>query len=319
MLRHPWAERFMRIFTDQWLDLQKINSTAPDDALYPEYDRMLKESSLRETRLFFKRLIDDDRSVLECIASDWTFLNERLARHYGLPPITGSELRWAALPAGSHRGGLLTQASILKVTADGAKTSPILRGHWVCERILGITPPPPPPDVAKLEPDTRGATTIRQQLDKHRSSPACASCHSVIDPPGFALESYDVIGGWRDAYRVRQPTGRSVTVSSPGDASVDPGPTSKPVYLGIAVEQGYVLPDGRAFHDADDYKRRLLEDPQRIVRTLAAKLLTFATGAPIQFADRSDVDTITSRISARGYGLRSLIVEVVNSRPFLNK
>ncbi len=319
MLRHPLAERFVRTFTDQWLDLQKINATAPDDVLYPEYDRMLKESSLRETRLFFQRLIDGDRPLLECISSDWTFLNERLARHYGLPAVTGSELRCVTLPAGSSRGGLLTQASVLKVTADGAKTSPILRGHWVCERILGIIPPPPPPDVAKLEPDTRGATTIRQQLDKHRSNPSCASCHAVIDPPGFALESFDVIGGWRDAYRVRQPTARSVTVSSPGDASVDPGPTSTLVHLGMSVELGYMLPDGRAFSDVDDYKRRLLEEPQRIARSLAGKLLTFATGAPVQFADRSDVDAVVSRIAAHDYGLRSLIIEIINSRPFLNK
>jgi Protein of unknown function (DUF1592)/Protein of unknown function (DUF1588)/Protein of unknown function (DUF1585)/Protein of unknown function (DUF1595)/Protein of unknown function (DUF1587)/Planctomycete cytochrome C len=319
MLRHPLAQRFVRSFTDQWLDLQKINATAPDDVLYPEYDRLLKESSLRETRLFFSRLISDDRSLLECIDSDWTFVNERLARHYGLPPISGSELRLTTLPTTSSRGGLLTQASVLKVTADGAKTSPILRGHWVCERILGITPPPPPADVAKLEPDTRGATTIRQQLDKHRSTPACASCHVVIDPPGFALESFDVIGGQRDAYRVRQSTARSITVSSPGDASVDPGPTSRKVYLGLPVEQGYTLPDGRAFSDVEDYKRRLLEDPQRIARTLADKLLTYATGAPVQFADRSELDAIVSRIAAQGYGMRSLIIEIVNSRPFLTK
>jgi Protein of unknown function (DUF1592)/Protein of unknown function (DUF1588)/Protein of unknown function (DUF1585)/Protein of unknown function (DUF1587)/Protein of unknown function (DUF1595)/Planctomycete cytochrome C len=319
MLGHPQAQRFVRTFTDQWLDLQKINATAPDDVLYPEYDRLLKESSLRETRLFFARLISDDRSLLECIDSDWTFVNERLARHYGLPPISGSELRLTTLPSDSSRGGVLTQASVLKVTADGAKTSPILRGHWVCERILGITPPPPPADVAKLEPDTRGATTIRQQLDKHRATPACASCHAVIDPPGFALESFDVIGGQRDAYRVRQSTAHSITVSSPGNASVDPGPTSRKVYLGLPVEQGYTLPDGRAFSDVDDYKRRLLEDPHRIARTLADKLLTYATGAPVQFADRSEMDAIVSRIAARGYGMRSLINEIVNSRPFLTK
>ncbi len=319
MLNHRNAARFDRVFTDQWLDLQKIDATSPDDALYPEYDRILKESSLRETRAFFHELIAHDLSLLNCIDSDWTFVNDRLARHYGLPAVEGSEMRRVALPADSRRGGLLTQATILKVTADGAKTSPILRGIWVCERILGITPPPPPPDVGTIEPDIRGATTIREQLKKHRSSASCSSCHVTIDPPGFALESFDVIGGWRDHYRVSKPTETSIVVSRPGDASVDPGPTMATVHLGSPVEQGYILPDGRTFTDISDYKAKLLEDPDGLARAFAGRLLTFATGAPVQFADRSEIDRIVSRIKTRDYGMRMLIHEVVSSRPFLSK
>ena len=157
-----------------------------------------------------------------------------------------------ALPPDSHRGGVMTQASVLKVTADGARTSPILRGKWICERLLGVMPPPPPPDIPKIEPDIRGATTIRQQLEKHRSTAACASCHRVIDPPGFALETYDVIGGWRDFYRVPPGAGRNVKlVNYP----------QRTVTRGLDVESGDKMPDGRPFANTEEYKSRLAGKP----------------------------------------------------------
>ncbi len=309
LLKDPRSARFEESFVNQWLDLQKIDATSPDSALYPEFDAALRLSAERETRLFFHELLTNNRSLLEGIHSDWTFLNEPLAWLYCLPNLSGHELRKVQLPAGSHRGGFLTQASVLKVTADGAKTSPILRGNWINEKILGIHPPPPPSDVAKIEPDIRGATTIRAQLAKHRDTPACMSCHTVIDPPGFALETFDVIGGWRDFYRVPKSTGQIIEIQ----------PSKKRVHRGPAVEVGYTMPDGRAFADVDGYKTMLLEDKDGLARALTEHLLTYATGARVHFADREDVAEIVKSVRVENYGLRALIHHVVDSRPFLNK
>ena len=204
----------------------------------------------------------------------------------------------------------MTQASVLKVTADGARTSPILRGKWVCERMLGVMPPPPPPDVPKIEPDIRGATTIRQQLAKHRSTAACASCHTVIDPPGFALESYDVIGGWREFYRVPPRTGRSVKLANYPERTVS---------RGLDVEKGDKMPDGRPFADVEQYKQLLLEDKDALARNLVRKVLTYATGADVQFADREVVEQIVRDVRQRNYGFRTLVHDVTESRCFLSK
>lgn len=309
LLRDPRSVRFEKAFTGQWLDLQKIDATSPDSALYPEFNDALQFSAVRETQLFFHELVAENRSVLESVQSDWTYLNAPLGWLYGLPEISGHELRKVKLPAGSHRGGFLTQASILKVTADGAKTSPILRGNWINERILGIHPSPPPPDAGTIEPDIRGATTIREQLDKHRNSAACMSCHTVIDPPGFALETFDVIGGWRDFYRVPTGTGKVIELQ----------PSKKKVHRGLAVEAGYTMPDGRSFANVTEYKALLLEDKDGLARAFTEKLLTYATGSRVQFADRDDVAAIVKSVRAENYGLRSLIHHIVDSRPFLNK
>jgi hypothetical protein len=197
------------------------------------------------------------------------------------------------------------------VTADGTRTSPVLRGKWVLEKILGQPPAPPPPDVPSIEPDIRGATTIRQQLDKHRSIASCASCHVHIDPPGFALETFDPIGGYRDFYRAATGDRRNalkLTFSG------------RPVFRGADVEKGGSTPDGKAFRDIDEYKRLLLADHKdQIARNLTQMLLVYATGAEIQFADREVVEQIIERLKARNYGFRTLIHEVVQSRVFLNK
>lgn len=309
MLRDAKSARFEKAFVDQWLDLKKIEATSPDSALYPEFTNALQLSAVRETQLFFHELLAENRSVLECVQSDWTYLNEPLAWLYGLSDVSGYEMRKVKLPAGSHRGGFLTQASILKVTADGAKTSPILRGNWINERILGIHPATPPSDVPKIEPDIRGATTIRAQLAKHRDTPACLACHIVIDPPGFALETFDVIGGWRDFYRVPTSTGQVIELQ----------PSKKRVHRGLAVEAGYTMPDGRSFANVDEYKTLLLDDKDGLARALTEKLLTYATGARVQFADRDDVAAIVKSICSENYGLRSLIHAIVQSRPFLHK
>ncbi|MEY4484548.1 MAG: hypothetical protein RL693_2000, partial [Verrucomicrobiota bacterium] len=310
MLRDARSERFERSFLDQWLDLKDINATSPDGVLYSEIIPAMTLSAEQETRRFFHDLLAEDRSALESIKSDWTYVNELLSALYDLPEVSGYELRKVSLPAQSRRGGFLTQASVLKVTADGAKTSPILRGNWINEKILGVHPPAPPSDVAKIEPDIRGATTIREQLAKHRNTPACMSCHTVIDPPGFALETFDVMGGWRDFYRMPKPTGAFVTLARFGGRRVHRGP---------AVESGYTMPDGRAFDDITAYKSLLLEDKEHIVSALAANLLTYATGAPVQFADREDLAAIVADVRAKNFGLRSIVHAIVESRPFLNK
>jgi hypothetical protein len=311
MLRDPRARRFTANFTGQWLDLRNINATSPDPQIYGEFDDFLFWSMPRETERFFEEVLRADLPLTEFVHSDWTFLNERLARHYGIAGVFGGELRKAEVPPGAHRGGVLTHASILKVTADGTRTSPVLRGKWVLDRIIGEPPQPPPPDIPAIEPDIRGATTIRQQLDKHRNTPACASCHRSIDPPGFALESFDVIGGWRDFYRATRPGRRGLV-----ELANYPG---REVPRGPDVELGGTTPDGRSFRTIDDYKRILLADPDRLARNLARKLMTYATGADIQFADREVVEELVARSRARGYGFRSLVHEVVQGRVFLNK
>src|SRR5581483_7342531 len=202
MLSDPKARRFTDAFLDYWLDLRHVNATSADGSLYPDYylDDLLVESATAETQLFFAELLRGDLPARNIVSSDFAMLNERLAAHYGLPPVHGVALRRVANPADSVRGGILTQASVLKVTANGTTTSPVLRGAWVMERILGKPLPPPPPGVSAIESDTRGATTIREQLAKHRTQTSCAGCHAKIDPPGFALESFDVMGGYREKY-----------------------------------------------------------------------------------------------------------------------
>lgn len=311
LLASPRSQRFTDNFVGQWLDLRKIDATIPDPQLYGDFDGTLLWAMPRETSSFFEEVLKNDRSLLEFVDSDWTMLNERLARHYGIPGVSGNAFRKVTLPPGSHRGGVMTHASVLKVTADGTRTSPVLRGKWVLERIVGQPPAPPPPDVPSLEPDIRGATTIRQQLDKHRTIPSCASCHVHIDPPGFALENFDPIGGWRDFYRASTRTTRGI-VSLPGY-------TGRPFYRGPDVEKGGVTHDGRKFETIDDYKKLLLADKDQLARNLTQKLLTYATGAEIQFADREVVERIVATLRGKNYGFRTLVHEVVQSRVFLNK
>jgi mono/diheme cytochrome c family protein len=313
LLKDAKARRFTANFAGQWLDLRLINATSPDPQIYIEYDPFLYWSMPRETEAFFEAILREDRSLLEFVDSDWTFLNERLAQHYGIAEVAGGELRKVKLPADSHRGGVMTHASILKVTADGTRTSPVLRGKWVLDRMVGKAPSPPPPGTPAIDPDIRGASTIRQQLDKHRHTPACAACHRHIDPPGFALENFDAIGGWRDFYRVRR-------ALKPGEKQIDlANYPDKRIFRGLDVEKGGELADGRAFKNIDEYRQLLLTDKDQIARNLAQKLLIYATGADIQFADREVVEQLVARSREQKYGFRSLIHEVVQSRVFWSK
>jgi len=305
MLKHPQSRAFTENFVGQWLGLRDIDFTIPSHILYPEFDDLLKVSMVREAELFFAELLQHDLSLLNLVASDFTMLNGRLARHYGIPGVDGWEFRRWPLPPDSHRGGVLTMAGVLKVTANGTQTSPVTRGAWVMDRILGTPPPKPPENIAALEPDTRGSTTIRDQLAKHRQLESCASCHVSIDPPGFALESFDVIGGFRDHYRT---SSRGTPVSRDG--------RKMPYLQGPKVDPADVLADGRRFSDIDELKQLLLTDKDQIARALTVKLVTYATGGAPETIDRPQIDAIVSGVRDKDYGLQSLIHEIVQSDLF---
>ncbi|MBI1900269.1 MAG: DUF1592 domain-containing protein [Planctomycetia bacterium] len=308
MLNDPKAAAFTQNFVGQWLGLRDIDFTEPSHILYPDFDDMLRESMVRETQLFFVEVLKNDLSLTNFVASDFTMLNGRLAKHYGIADVEGWEFKKTPLPAGSHRGGVLTMASVLKVTANGTSTSPVIRGAWVLDRILGTPPPRPPENVAALEPDIRGATTIREQLAKHRQVPSCASCHVKIDPPGFALESFDVIGGFRENYRT---SGRGEAVTIDG--------RRMPYLKGKKVDPSDELEGGRRFADIDEFKKLLLDDKGQLARALATKLVTYATGGAPSSGDQPKVEAIVGKIREKDYGFRALIHEIVQSDLFRQK
>jgi len=313
MLKDRKAEQFIVDFTDQWLDLKDIDDTTPDKKLYPEFRRILRDAMLGETRAFFRELLDKDLSATNVVHSDFAMLNQRLASHYRIAGVEGSAIRRVPLPADSGRGGFLTQAAVLKVTANGTVTSPVRRGAWLMTKIVGQPPEPPPPNVPAIEPDVRGTTTIRELLAKHRSNAACAACHKKIDPPGFALESFDVIGGRQTRYRSLSEEGNMV------DKSETAAGRRVRYTWGKEVDPSGELADGRAFADLDGLKKRLLEDPRAIARNLAGQLTTYSTGAPVSFADRAALEKVLDRTAERRYGIRSLIHEIVQSPLFLTK
>ena len=313
LLNSPRVKDFLSAFLDFWLDLRKLGDNTPDQTLYPEYylDDLLTESATKETQLFIGHLLEKNLPASNIVDSKFSFLNSHLARHYDLPTVEGSAMRYVELPADSKRGGLLTQASVLKVTANGTTTSPVLRGVWIMERILGDPPPPPPPGTPAVEPDTRGATTIREQLDKHRSNASCASCHRKIDPPGFALESFDVLGKWRTRYRS---IGEGEPVKGIGkNGHAFAFRLSQPVDA-----SGQIL-SGEKFQDIADYKRLLLKDERQIARNLVQQLIAYSTGAPVGFADRAEVERILDASAKDHFGVRTLIRQVIQSKLFSSK
>jgi hypothetical protein len=316
MLADSKSARFVSAFLDYWIDLRKMDETTPSATLYNDYyiDDALTEAAADETRLFFTHLLRHDLPARNLVDSDFTYLNERLADHYGIKGIEGVAMRPVTLPPESPRGGLMTQASVLKVTANGTTTSPVIRGKWIMERIMGYTLPLPPASVPAIEPDTRGAATIRQQLDKHRADESCASCHRKIDPAGFALENFDVFGGWRDRYRSEAGFELHDTI---GKFGKNGAPLA--FRLALPVDAAGQLPDRRTFSDVRDLKRLLLQDEDRIARNLARQLLVFATGAPERFSDRVAVEKIVQGAKARQFGVRSLVHGLVQSELFLQK
>ncbi|HLW68405.1 MAG TPA: DUF1592 domain-containing protein [Gemmataceae bacterium] len=308
MLNSPKAKAFTENFVGQWLNLRDIDFTSPDFRLYPEFDELLKTSMVNETHLFFNEVLKNDLSLTSFVASDFTFVNERLAMHYRIPGVEGHAYRKVKLRPESHRGGVLTMASVLKVSANGTNTSPVIRGAYVLDRILGTPPAPPPAGVPVVEPDIRGATTIRQQLAKHRQIASCATCHTKIDPPGFALESFDVIGGWRDYYR---------SVGNGKEVKIDG--RRMPYLQGPKVDPADALANGEKFRNIDELKQLLLKDKDQLARALTEKLLTYATGAVPTAADREEIETIVRKVRDKGYGFRTLVHQVVESGLFRNK
>jgi hypothetical protein len=314
LLNDPKSQRFVDAFLDYWLEIRKMDDTTPSTTLYNDYylDDSLTEAATLETRMFFKELLDHDLPARNVVDSSFTFLNDRLATHYGIPGVEGVAMRKLNLPAGSVRGGFMTQASVLKVTANGTTTSPVLRGKWIMERIVGYDMPLPPAAVPAVEPDIRGATTIRQQLDKHRADESCAMCHRKIDPPGFALESFDVMGAWRDRYRATAVS----TAPHPGF-----GKNGWPFafYFAMPVDASGELAGRGSFKDVRDFKQLLLKDETQLARNVARQLSVFATGAPVRFSDRPTIEAIVRKVSAKKYGVRSIVHELVQSELFLNK
>ena len=314
LLDDPRSRRFVDAFTDYWLDLRKIDETSPSSTIYNDYelDDALKLAAVEETRSFFAELVRANLPAHNIVDSDFTFLNERLAKHYNIPGVQGAAMRKVTLPPDSLRGGVMTQAAVLKVTANGTTTSPVIRGHWITERILGIETPPPPPTVKAIEPDIRGAVTIRQQLDKHRADPSCASCHRVMDPAGFALESFDVMGAFRERYR-------AVSKDVPPVSGYGMNGQKLEFHWGLPADCAGELPDGHAFKDVRELKKLLVGNQTALARNLVRQLSIFATGTPVRFSDRPEIDGVLERSKAMDYGVRSLIEELVQSELFQTK
>ena len=318
LIESPRFDSFVRDFLAQWLNLREIDATTPDRDLFPEYfesiadgrqDVLLHDSIVGEPRVFFRDLVERDLGAALLVSARHAFLNQRLAEHYDLPSVKGAGLRRVDLPADSVRGGLLTQASILKVTANGANTSPVLRGAWLLERIVGTPAPPPPPNAGGIEPDTRGATNIREQLSKHQSVKTCADCHQKIDPPGFALEAFDPIGRYRDYYRTTE-TGQKLPETR---VFFDDRYGGVKFLKGPSVDTRSQLPGGTEIADVRTYKAALAARPEQLARSLVRKLATFATGANVEVGDELIVDAILKKSQASNFGLRTLIHEVVQS------
>ena len=317
MLKDPKSKAFTENFTGQWLGLRDISATTPDKSLYPEYEEFLQWSSVRETHLFFNEMLKENLGVRNFIDSDFAMINGRLANHYNIPDVYGVEFRKVALKPEYHRGGVITHASVLKVTANGTTTSPVIRGVWMLDRIMGKPVPPPPANVPAIEPDIRGAITIREQLAKHRQTENCASCHTRIDPPGFALENYDVIGGWREKYRIAV-SDRKFAVNNRF------GPLGKYLAayqygLGLPVDSGDTLTDGRTFKTIEDFKKLILANPEQIARSITEKLMVYSTGHTVSFTDEKAINAILAEAKKSDYGLRTLVHAIVGSELFLTK
>jgi len=312
MLKDAKSNRFVDDFLGQWLKLRNIATNDPDKKLYPEFSPYLQDSMLAEPRAYFRELLDKNLDATYLVKSDFVMVNEKLAKHYGMTGVTGAQIRRVELPKDCPRGGFLTQAAILKVTANGTTTSPVPRGAFVMERILGQKPEPPPPNIAAVEPDVRGSNTIRELLDKHRNSATCASCHAKIDPPGFAMESFDVIGGYRTRYRS---LGEG---DKPERGVIDPfiGINFK---LGPKVDASGVLPDGRTFDGIAGMQAALAADPDLLLTNLAKQFAVYGTGRPVSFGDRDDIAAIVTATKTKGDGIRTLLNELVRSSLFQTK
>ena len=301
LLNNPKSSRFVEDFLDQWLDLHAIDDTTPDSKLYPEYDDVLKFASLRETKATFARILKENRSVRDFVAPNWMLADYRLAQHYGLADIQSARLEPRPIPKDS-------QPAILKVTADGSSTSPVKRGVWIARRLLGTHISPPPPNIEPINPDTSGATTVRQQLALHSADGSCASCHKKFDPYGFVLESFDVMGQFRNKYRVLD---EKLAALPPNQRQ------GKQLWNdGLAVDCSGITPDGKPFDDIGDLRKLLADQPEKLAHGVTWHLATYATGEPSGPLDRRAITDIVTSAKKDDYGLRSLVHGLVQSKLF---
>jgi hypothetical protein len=287
MLRDPKRESLVNNFAGQWLQLRNLSVLAPDKGAYPAFDDGLRQAMRRETELFFESIVEEDRSLLEFLDARHTFVNARLAKHYGIDGVEGDQFQRITLP-GDQRGGVLTQASILTVTSNPTRTSPVKRGKWVLENLLGAPPPPPPPMVKELDENPAQAATgsLRQRMEQHRANPGCASCHQRMDPLGFGLENFDGIGAWR---------------TKDGEFVIDPAGD---------------LPTGESFKSPKELRAILLAQKDDFTRCLTEKMLTYALGRGLEYYDQCATDSIVEAVRKADYRFSALIEEIVMSDPF---
>jgi hypothetical protein len=287
MLADPRSHSLVTNFAGQWLYLRDLESFTPDLRLFPDFDDNLRQAFREETELFFESVLREDRSVLDLLKADYTFLNERLAKHYGIPNVYGSRFRRVSLDSNSQRGGLLRQGSILSVTSYATRTSPVIRGHWILANLCGTPPPPPPGNVPALKENTISASlSVRERLQEHRSNAECATCHNLMDPVGFSLENFDAVGRWR-----------TMEEGKPVDASGG-------------------LPDGQKVAGVAELEEALLSRPDVFVGTLTEKLLTFSLGRGVEYYDAPAVRKIVRASQAADYRFSSIIVALTQSTPF---
>ena len=289
MLQHDRSKALITNFAAQWLHLRNLSSSTPDMRLFTDFDDNLRRSFQKETELFLESIMREDRSVLDMLRANYSFVNERLAKHYGIPNVYGSRFRKVVFDDNDVRGGLLRQGSILTVTSYATRTSPVIRGKWVLDNIIGVPPPPPPPDVPALKEKagTAKALTMRERLAQHRANPACSGCHNIMDPVGFAFENFDAVGRWRTAEE-----------DLPIDASGG-------------------LPDGSKFQGVEGLQEALLKRPELFATTLTEKLLTYALGRGVEYYDAPAIRKIVRHAAVDDYRFSQFILGVVNSAPFV--
>jgi mono/diheme cytochrome c family protein len=285
MLNDGKAHALVENFAGQWLESRSLKNVSPDPALFPSFDESLRSAMLKESELFFEAMVKEDRNILDFLDADFTFLNERLARHYGIGGVQGDQFQRVHL-TGDQRGGILTQASILTVTSNPTRTSPVKRGKWILDNILGTPPPPPPPDVPVLKEGKELTGTLRQRMEQHRANPSCAVCHQRMDPLGFGFENFDAVGAWR---------------TLDGKYPIDPAG---------------VLPDGKSFKGPKELKAILKGKEDQFRRCLTEKLLTYALGRGLEFYDKAAIKGISRKLAEKNNRFSALVIEIVKSDPF---
>jgi hypothetical protein len=286
MLHDPKAQAFVENFAGQWLQTRNLKAAAPDPGRFPDFDDGLRAAMVRETELFFQSIMREDRSILDFVDADYTFVNERLGREYGIKGVKGADFQRVKLPP--ERGGVLTQASVLTVTSNPTRTSPVKRGKWILENLLGAPPPPPPPGAGDLNEskEVADSESLRKRMEQHRSNPSCASCHERMDPLGFGLDNFDATGAWRER-----------------DGK-------------FAIDASGTLPGGQSFNGPRELRAILKGRSDAFCRCLTEKMLTYALGRGVEPFDQPAIDRICQSMAADNYRFSRLVIEIVKSDPF---